>query len=810
VYRVFSNKRFKPMDIALAMLLAGWVPSILMAIVSYTTLRDELEHRVVDERRASLRLISDLIDHDLSGSQGVLEYFQTLPLTQTVLLRPPGDPAVQAWLSDVYFSHPPFDGFFATDAEGQTLGSIPPVDGPGKISATQWLVQAQHTDGSYVTPAHRREDGRLVATVLAVVRSRSGEVIGYIGADILIERLGKRLAPMQVGEKSRLQVLDQRGAPLFNPDFTPNGELSSMDAELLALIKSTPDQIFRHRGKLYTFNHMASSGWTTLLGVPLDVAYQPVRQLLGKIAVLGLWLLAGTTLAAWLISSLYRNQLAADERIAVQTALNEKILANMPIAIATVQPQTQQVVQANDSFFALAERLAGALEDTDDFVLKLSHLGLGLEEMIAQISSGEKSLVAREQSATSIDGEPVFLTVTLLRIEKSPNSDAGVLCLIDDNTADVTTQQALIKANTAKDQFLALLSHELRNPLSPVITAVSQIEDHIDASPELHNALEVIRRNVELEARLIDDLLDINRITHHKLQLNIENIDAHEAIRRAMEICDTEIQGKGLRAVIDLGAERHHVQADPARLQQVFWNLIKNAVKFTSSGEIRVSSRNDGEELVVEIQDTGIGIEPERLDGVFKAFEQGGSAITRRFGGLGLGLAISKAMIEAHHGSITARSDGKDRGSTFEVRLATCDPAPVEPEKPAPAPATPATGRRRILVVDDHFDSCEGLRLLLARRGYDVEVAGDVAGAITAFDRAPVDLVISDLGLPDGTGFDLMREIRTRNPTIPGIALSGFGMETDVDQSHAAGFAEHLIKPVNIERLDKLLKQLLA
>jgi CheY-like chemotaxis protein len=406
--------------------------------------------------------------------------------------------------------------------------------------------------------------------------------------------------------------------------------------------------------------------------------------------------------------------------------------------------------------------------------------------------------------------------VNLLRLQGSEQRIQGVLYLIEDKTRDVTLRQELIAANAAKDQFLALLSHELRNPLSPVIAMVGELEASAPDSPEVRRALEVIKRNVELEARLIDDLLDITRIAKGKLQLSLETVNLHEILQRAYEICREEILGKNLGIEFRLRAERQHVEADPARLQQVFWNLIKNSVKFTpEQGRIIIETFNSSpEEIEIRITDTGIGIEPEKIGKIFNAFEQGQSSITRRFGGLGLGLAISKAMVTAHGGRIHVESEGKNHGATFVVTLRTVAALATSETTPVPvAPSDEAKARMeerapRLLVVDDHFDTCTGMKMMLERRGYRVTCANTADEAVNKASEQDFDLLISDIGLPDRSGYELMQELRATK-SMRGIALSGFGMENDVSRARAAGFSEHLTKPINFERLEEAIHGLL-
>jgi CheY-like chemotaxis protein len=300
------------------------------------------------------------------------------------------------------------------------------------------------------------------------------------------------------------------------------------------------------------------------------------------------------------------------------------------------------------------------------------------------------------------------------------------------------------------------------------------------------------------------------------LQLSFEVVDVHEMLRRAYEICREDLAKKSIEVKFELGAQGVHVEGDPARLQQVFWNLVKNSVKFTAAnGRITIATSNIlPDEIEVRITDTGIGIEPDKIEKIFNAFEQGQTSITRRFGGLGLGLAISKAMVDAHRGKIHVESPGKDKGSTFVVQLKTvAAPVPAENgadgERPSvPDKKEPISRRHRLLVVDDHADTCIGMKMMLERRGYDITVAYSAGAALEKTEQEDFDLLISDIGLPDRSGYELMSELR-KSKGLPGIALSGFGMETDVNKARDAGFSEHLTKPINFDRLEQAIRHLL-
>jgi PAS domain S-box-containing protein len=368
------------------------------------------------------------------------------------------------------------------------------------------------------------------------------------------------------------------------------------------------------------------------------------------------------------------------------------------------------------------------------------------------------------------------------------------------------------KANKAKDDFLAVLSHELRTPLTPVIAGTRYLAEHAAtvSQQELIEELNAIRRNALLEAQLIDDLLDLTRISRGKIELRYEVVDVHAALRDALEICQEDIAAKGLEVSRDFAAQEHWTWADPTRIRQVFWNLLNNAVKFTpAGGEIRIRSA-DGPvgQIVVEVADTGVGIEAEQSAQIFNAFEQGERTVTRQFGGLGLGLTITRSLVEMHGGAIAVHSPGKGEGTTFTVTLARLPQQIVEAQQgSAPAASTPMPSLR-ILLVDDHDDTRRILSRLLAKQGHHVEAASDVKTALARLAAEPFDLLISDIGLPDGSGLDLMKAASAASPRLHGIALSGFGMEEDIRRSSEAGFEFHVTKPVDFTVLQKLLTRI--
>ncbi len=362
-------------------------------------------------------------------------------------------------------------------------------------------------------------------------------------------------------------------------------------------------------------------------------------------------------------------------------------------------------------------------------------------------------------------------------------------------------KEAAESANRSKDRFLAILSHELRTPLTPVLMTVAALEHDPSLRTDVRDDMTMIRRSIEIETKLIDDLLDVSRIASGKLELRIEPLDLNGAVQHVCSICRPQVLGQEVQLTLDLCNDAGFIHADPARFEQVLWNVLKNAVKFTPrKGAIHITSqRLSPTRVEVRITDNGPGIPPEVLPRIFDAFEQGDPRVTKQFGGLGLGLAISKALIELHGGSICAESQGTGHGATFIIEVPGILMEIPATEKPTSSPPRD-TPSLRLLVVEDHADTARALKTLLTLEGFIVTTAGDVASALVLAGSETFDLLISDLGLPDANGYELMAQMQDIQP-LSGIAMSGFGMEEDVRQSLAAGFSEHLVKPIKIPQL---------
>ena len=436
-----------------------------------------------------------------------------------------------------------------------------------------------------------------------------------------------------------------------------------------------------------------------------------------------------------------------------------------------------------------------------------------------------RHMASRGRAFYDSEGKPIRMSGVSMDVTASKQNEEDL------NTAKEEAEAA----NKAKDNFLAILSHELRTPLTPVLATVAMLENDPTVPDSVQRELELIRRNIEVEARLIDDLLDVTGIARGKLELNRQPVDVRPLLEHALQnYCAAAAAKKNLRISTEITARETCVSADASRMTQVFWNLLQNACKFTPENgaiDIRVynrpssplaasspSSATDpaGPELVVEISDNGIGISPKSMPLIFNAFEQGERARGQTFGGLGLGLAISRAIVDLHGGSLAATSGGKGKGAQLIIRLPTVKTAAKAgtDRVPRAAHSAPSSRALRVLLVEDHPDTARQLTRLLERAGHVVSWAGSVreaqeCAASHASESCPCgfDILISDLGLPDGSGHDLMRELASRHP-IPGIALSGYGMKDDIDDSIAAGFARHLTKPVDWQELRSAIQKL--
>lgn len=496
--------------------------------------------------------------------------------------------------------------------------------------------------------------------------------------------------------------------------------------------------------------------------------------------------------------------------------------------------------RASPDGMAISRRSDGLLVEVNPRWLEI--FGLAQEQVVGRTTAelcvpaepgGRMSLLGRIESEGRVrdhemevlraDGQRrrVVVSVEPIHLGEEP----ALISIVRDVTVQHAVQVELraardeaVRANRVKDDFLAMLSHELRTPLNPVLLLASEGAQDPRCPAEFREDFATIARNISVEARLIDDLLDLSRLERGKLPLQLQALPMHPILQEVCGSVQTECTAKGIAFSADFQADRCTVSADPVRLRQVFWNLLSNAVKFTpAGGSIRVETRNSVGAAAIElvVRDTGIGMTPEEIGRAFRPFEQGDHAAREPhagFGGLGLGLAIAESLVTRLGGTIRLDSEGIGKGTTVLVGMPLVEVSPEceEGGTGLGADAEPPAPPLKVLLVDDHEPTRVVMARLLGRRGYSVTTAGSYADAQAAARREAFALLVSDLGLPDGDGCRLFSEMRKTQPDLRAIALSGYGMESDLERSHAAGFLQHLVKPVNASSLDEALRVALA
>jgi signal transduction histidine kinase len=482
--------------------------------------------------------------------------------------------------------------------------------------------------------------------------------------------------------------------------------------------------------------------------------------------------------------------------------------------------------------------LAHELERRNPPALNAPHgvpnvLRTGKSEMMAEISDAVLVASAQDQEHLRIlreSGLKSYLCVplvargktvgviTFVAAESCRRFDATDLAVAEDlaHRAGNAMENARLygevrEADRRKDEFLAMLAHELRNPLAPIRNAL-----HIMKQPGADGAVvgqmrELMERQVQHMTRMVDDLLDVSRITRGKIDLRKEVVDLASVVDRTVETARPLFEDRGHELTVDLPPEPVRLEADPTRLEQVLANLLNNAAKYTDhGGHIWLSARQEGGELVLRVKDTGVGIPADMLPRIFEPFVQSDRVLHHSQGGLGIGLTLVRRLVEMHGGTVTAHSEGPGKGTAVIVRLPALSPKqPIPGARAAGEGSEPvgAAPQRRILVVDDNVDAAESLAMLLRMEGHDVRVAHDGSAALAAVEADPPDLMFLDIGMPVMNGYDVAQRLRQ----WPGlehlllVAMTGWGQEEDRRRSQEAGFDHHLVKPVEPDALHQLL-----
>lgn len=515
------------------------------------------------------------------------------------------------------------------------------------------------------------------------------------------------------------------------------------------------------------------------------------------------------------------NELTALERRQASLQRLTSLLAeNAPVAIAQLTPDLCYSM-ANPIYLHLMQAQTG------EAVLDLSgkklteHLWKSdsqAQEALSLIHHGVPVKMPAQLSESQATGKITYWDWTLWPVKDEAGATESVLLLGAEVTERIHAEQKLEaarseleKSNHAKDLFLATLSHELRTPLTPILGWARIMQDYNDDASVTVQGLQAIERNARLQAQLVDDLLDLSRITMGKVELVCVPVDLNEIVRRALETVQPRLVSQQLKLQLDLTTEHLLINGDPTRLEQIVWNLLTNAVKFTPpDGQITVRTRLVKKECQLEVTDTGIGIEPDVLPQLFQPFKQADSSITRRHGGLGIGLAIVHSLVQMHKGKISAYSAGAGKGAKFSAAFPLYSIAPVRDiHQESPVRSVRLDGLR-ILVVEDAEDTRDLLGIILNSYGCQVDLAGSVPEAWKKVQLHKPDVIVSDIGLPDADGYEFARQLR-RTPgfeQIPMIALTGYAMDTDRQRAHESGFNRHLPKPIEPEQLLHLLGEL--
>ncbi len=424
--------------------------------------------------------------------------------------------------------------------------------------------------------------------------------------------------------------------------------------------------------------------------------------------------------------------------------------------------------------------------------------------ILGRIAKGEK-VDHYETRRRRKDGAIIDVSLTVSPIRNSEGEVVGASKVGRDITIQKLAEAERLESDRRKDEFLAMLAHELRNPIAS-INGAAQLFGRLETEEDLEWAKEVVLRQVKHLARLIDDLLDVSRITRGKIELRKEPLDLSPVVHNAIETVRPLIEERKHELTVSLASGVSTLDADPLRLEQILVNLLINAAKYThSGGRIWLTASGEGDDVVIKVKDTGVGITPELLPRLFDLFAQGDRSPARSEGGLGIGLTLVKSLVEMHDGTVTAESEGPDRGSEFTLRMPAFK-GTVAPKRRSTPTLHVSRLSSRVLVVDDNVDTATALSKLLKLLGHDVMMAHDGKAAIEAARAHRPEIVLLDIGLPGMNGYEIASKLREeeccKGATI--VAVSGYGREDDLQRSKRAGFDHHLVKPVDYDSLMNL------
>ena len=424
------------------------------------------------------------------------------------------------------------------------------------------------------------------------------------------------------------------------------------------------------------------------------------------------------------------------------------------------------------------------------------------------LDTGEPHFVPERIEARLDRGRIEFYEWQVNRIPL-PGGRHGAVCYFRDISRSVLAREALREADSRKDEFLATLAHELRNPLAPLRNALHVMRLTGEGAAATARARDIMERQVNHLVRLVDDLLEMSRITRGVLELRRARVELSAILRHAVETSQPLIEAARHQLEVSLPDEALWLDGDPVRLAQILSNLLNNAAKYTpAGGTIALSARREGPLAEISVRDNGSGIPAEALSRIFEMFNREARPNAGGQGGLGVGLTLARRLAELHGGTVEVRSEGEGQGSEFIVRLPLAAGAPEEAGSPPPAPE--ALTRMRLLVVDDNRDVAESLGMFLEELGAEVRLAHDGPSAIAAFEASDPAAVLLDIGMPHMDGYEVARTLRARFPERRAVlvALTGWGQEEDRRRARESGFDHHLVKPADVEALQRLLSEI--
>jgi nitrogen-specific signal transduction histidine kinase/CheY-like chemotaxis protein len=500
-------------------------------------------------------------------------------------------------------------------------------------------------------------------------------------------------------------------------------------------------------------------------------------------------------------------QVLTERRLAAERESFAQLFEQAPSFMAVLRGPEHRVELANPGYMRLIghrEIIGKTIREAVPEAVTQGYLEL-LDEVYrsakAYSASGAKYVLQVAPEAPPVERYVDFVYQPIIDAD---GSVSGIFVEGFDTTSRNLSDIALQNANRRKDEFLAMLAHELRNPLAPIRNAAAILARTIPEQEETHAVVTMIRRQADQLTRLVDDLLDVSRISQGRIELKQETLNVAPLVDQAFETVAPQFQDKGQDVSLARSYEPLYVVGDVTRLVQSLVNVLTNAAKYTDhGGKIRIQTRGSPEHVFIEVSDNGTGISADLLPQIFELFVQGDRTLDRSEGGLGIGLAVVKKLIEMHGGHISARSEGLGKGSTFELRL---------PRARAPAPADAVAAHanasvRRVMVVDDNVDAADSLALLLGLEGHQTQCAYSAAAALERVSTFAPEVVLLDIGLPDMDGYEVARRIRA----LPGgaamtlVALTGYGQAEDRERALASGFQAHLVKPVDLEVLGRIL-----